>query len=176
MKQQLLASLRFLLLAVVFLGGAYTLLITGIGQTFFAEKADGSLIVEEGKVVGSKLIGQEFTAADYFQGRPTAVSNLAPFSVEQEELVAARTQKLLAENPTQETVPLDLVTASASGVDPHISVAAANFQVARLAEERSIQPAAINAIIKEQTKRDFSSNRSYVNVLELNLALDKLDQ
>ncbi|WP_265458082.1 potassium-transporting ATPase subunit C [Enterococcus sp. HY326] len=176
MKQTVLASLRFLVLAIVVFGGLYTLVITGVGQTFFSEKADGSLIVQEGKVVGSKLIGQDMQAADYFQGRPTEVSNLAVFSAEQASLVAKRKETLLTENPTQTEVPLDLVTASASGVDPDISLAAAEFQVARIANQRNLSEEAINAIIKAQTQRDFLSNRAYVNVLALNLALDKLSQ
>lgn len=171
---KIFSSLRFLLFAVILFGGLYTLLVTGIGQLFFNHQANGSPITREEQVVGSSLVGQDFSDGKYFSGRSGDVSQLSPVSDEQANNVRQRTEKLLAENPTETQVPNDLVTASASGVDPDISLAAANFQVERIAEIRQINPQKIRAIINETAEKDWFSSREFVNVLQLNLALDEL--
>ncbi|MTD40119.1 potassium-transporting ATPase subunit C [Erwinia sp. CPCC 100877] len=176
MKKSILGSLRFLILSLIVFGGLYTAAITGIGQLFFSDQANGSQVTKEKQVVGSKLIGQTFERANYFSGRSEKVSQLSPISPEQKQLVEKRTAAELAKNPTEKSVPNDLVTASASGVDPDISVAAAEFQVARIAKERSLSQQKIHEVIDEHSQKDWFSERSYVNVLQLNLALDKLEE
>ena len=170
MKKILGTQLRFLVFSILFFGGVYTAVITGVGQLLFSNQANGSQRMVEGEVVGSTLIGQQFLQPGYFAGRSNAVSQLSP---EQEGLVSDRKTALQRENQITE-VPVDLVTASASGLDPHISVAAAEIQVPRIAKERKQKETAIRAIIKEKTQKDWFSDRTFVNVLELNLALDKL--
>lgn len=174
MKKIVVSSVRFLLVSVVLFGGLYTLLVTGIGQLLFSEQANGSRVEKNDKVVGSLLIGQEFNDPGYFNGRSQNVSQLAPNSKQQQEKVAERINEELQKNPEQEKVPNDLVTASASGVDPHISLAAAKFQAERIAKERQVPLEEIHAILKQYEQKDLFSNRKYVNVLQLNLALDKL--
>ena len=180
MKQTFWASFRFLLVSTLLFGGVYTLLVTGVGQLLFPQQANGSLVEKDGKVVGSSLIGQANEPADeqseYFSGRPQSVSQLNPTSEALRQQVAERTQRQLENNPTQSEVPIDLVTASASGVDPDISVEAAHFQVDRIAEGRKISSQTINAIIEEHAETELFSTRKYVNVLALNLALDALQQ
>ncbi|MBV7392036.1 potassium-transporting ATPase subunit C [Enterococcus sp. ALS3] len=171
---KIFSSLRFLLFAVILFGGLYTLLVTGIGQLFFNHQANGSSVTREEQVVGSSLVGQDFFETKYFSGRSSDVSQLSPISKEQADHVRQRKEKLLAENPTETQVPNDLVTASASGVDPDISLAAANFQVERIAKARQINPQKIHAIINETAEKDWFSSREFVNVLQLNLALDEL--
>lgn len=173
MKKILGTQLRFLVFSILFFGGVYTAVITGVGQLLFSNQANGSQRMVEGEVVGSTLIGQQFLQPSYFAGRSNAVSQLSPVSAEQEGLVSDRKTALQRENQITE-VPVDLVTASASGLDPHISVAAAEIQVPRIAKERKQKETAIRAIIKEKTQKDWFSDRTFVNVLELNLALDKL--
>ncbi|WP_188205008.1 potassium-transporting ATPase subunit C [Desemzia incerta] len=174
MKKTFFASIRFLGLSIIFFGGVYTLLITGIGQLFFPTQANGSQIMENEQVVGSTLIGQQFEEEGYFSGRSQGVSQLSPFAEEQASLVKERTKAQLAANPTETDVPIDLVTASASGVDPHISMAAAEFQMDRIAEIRNISQEAISAIIKQNSQSDLFSSREYVNIMQLNQALDEL--
>ena len=174
MKKSMFSSLRFLVLSLIFFGGLYTVLVTGIGQLFFSNQANGSQVTEQGKVVGSKLIGQTFTQPKYFSGRDEKVSQLSPVSTEQEKLVEQRRSAELAKNPSEKKVPNDLVTASASGVDPDISIEAAQFQVARIAKERKTSEKKIHAIIEKHSQKDWFSDRRSVNVLELNLALDSL--
>ena len=163
MRKTVMGSIRFLLLSLLVFGGGYTLLVTGVGQLFFNEQANGSQVTNDGKVIGSKLIGQPFESTRYFSGRNEKVSQLSPVSKEQALLVEQRTKKQLQENPAQKEVPVDLVTASASGVDPDISVEAANFQEAD-----------IYAIIEKNSHKDWFSDRKYVNVLQLNLSLDQM--
>lgn len=174
MKKSIASSLRFLLLSLLVFGGLYTALVTGLGQLFFSQQANGSQVIVKGQTVGSKLIGQNFDQPSYFSGRPEKVSQLSPLSTEQEKKVANRTKQQLQENPTEKQVPNDLVTASASGVDPDISVAAAKFQVDRVAKERQTNPAKIHVIIEKNSQKDWLSQRRFVNVLALNLALDRI--
>lgn len=174
MKKSMFSSLRFLILSLLVFGGLYTVLVTGIGQLFFSNQANGSQVTEQGKVVGSKLIGQTFTQPKYFSGRDEKVSQLSSVSSEQGKLVEQRRSAELAKNPSEKKVPNDLVTASASGVDPDISIEAAQFQVARIAKERKTSEKKIHAIIEKNSQKDWFSDRRFVNVLELNLALDSL--
>ena len=173
MKKILGSQLRFLVMSILVFGGLYTVVITGVGQLLFSNQANGSQRIVDGEIIGSTLIGQQFLQPGYFAGRSDAVSQLSPVSAEQETLVSDRKTALQRENQITE-VPVDLVTASASGVDPHITVAAAEVQVPRIAKERNRKESAIRAIIKENTQKDWFSDRTFVNVLELNLALDKL--
>ena len=155
MKNTLFASIKFLLVSTVLFGGLYTLLVTGVGQVFFAHQANGSQIVEDGAVKGPELLAQPF---------------------DQKKTVAERTATLLAENPTQTSVPIDLVTASGSGVDPDISVEAALFQLPRIADTRGIDEQTIHDIINRNKVADLFSNREYVNIMTLNQQLDQLPE
>ncbi|MGG5373039.1 potassium-transporting ATPase subunit C [Enterococcus sp. AZ196] len=175
MKKSILGSLRFLMLSLIVFGGLYTVAVTGIGQLFFSDQANGSQITVNNQTVGSKLIGQSFEQPKYFSGRSEKVSQLSPASPEQKKLVESRRAAELAKNPTEKNVPNDLVTASGSGVDPDISLSAAEFQVARIAEVRGLSQGSIRKIIAEHRQKDWFSERYYVNVLQLNLALDKLE-
>ena len=170
----LFSSLRFLLLSLLVFGGVYTLAVTGIGQLFFSEQANGSKITIDSQVVGSKLIGQSFQQDKYFSGRDTQVRQLSPVSIEQARLVQKRVINELEKNPTQKKVPVDLVTASASGVDPDISLEAARFQIDRIAKKRGLSKEIIQGLLDKYRQKDWFSNRYFVNVLQLNLALDKL--
>lgn len=174
MRKTVMGSIRFLLLSLLVFGGGYTLLVTGVGQLFFNEQANGSQVTNNEEIIGSKLIGQPFESTRYFAGRNEKVSQLSPISKEQAIRVEQRTKKLLQENPAQKEVPVDLVTASASGVDPDISVNAANFQVPKIAQERGLKEADIYAIIEKNSHKDWFSDRKYVNVLQLNLSLDQM--
>lgn len=176
MKNTLFASIKFLLVSTVLFGGLYTLLVTGVGQVFFAHQANGSQIVEDGTVKGSELIAQPFDQAGYFQGRDQTVSQLSPYDTTQKKTVAERTAALLAENPTQTSVPIDLVTASGSGVDPDISVEAALFQLPRIADTRGIDEQIIHDIINRNKVADLFSTREYVNIMTLNQQLNQLPE
>ncbi|MGG5333043.1 potassium-transporting ATPase subunit C [Enterococcus sp. AZ163] len=165
------ASLRFLLFSLLIFGGLYTLLVTGVGQLLFPNQANGSVLEKNGKIVGSELIAQTFEGAGYFTGRSPEVSQLSPVSEKQKELLAARTNEAQKANSAVD-VPNDLVTASGSGVDPHISFEAAEFQIPRIASERKLSEAAIHDIIEKNSQKDWFSDRKFVNVLALNLALD----
>jgi len=173
MKKILRAQLSFLFLSILLLGGLYTVAVTGIGQLFFGHQANGSQEVVSGKVVGSSLIGQSFQQAAYFNGRGQDVTQLSPTSSEQKKLVENKTKLVQQSNQTTE-IPIDLVTNSASGVDPHISVASAESQVSRIAKERGEDLTKIRAIIQEKAQKDWFSDRMFVNVLELNLSLDNM--
>jgi K+-transporting ATPase ATPase C chain len=178
-------SLFVLLSAVT--GIAYPLLTTAVATPLFGDKAAGSLVVKDGKPVGSKLIGQNFAAPKYFWGRPSATSpqpnngtasggsNLGPLNPALVDAVKGRVEALKAADPdNKQPIPADLVMASGSGLDPHISPAAALYQVARVAKARSLATEKLTALIKEHTEDRqwglFGEPR--VNVLELNLALD----
>lgn len=173
------------LATTLLLGVVYPLVVTGLAQTLFRDQANGQLIYRDGRLVGSRLIGQRFESARYFHGRPSAAgagydaaasggSNLGPTSRALSERVASEVERLRRENPSQ-PVPVDLVTASASGLDPHISPDAARFQVPRLARERHIPAAELEALITERTeRRQFGVlGEPVVNVLLLNLDVDR---
>ena len=186
LKQLRPAIVSFLLLSLL-TGIAYPLLVTGISQVTMSGKANGSLIVKDGKPVGSELIGQSFSDPKYFWGRPSATgpmpnnasassgSNLGPTNPALMDAVKARVQALRDADPGNlQPVPVDLVTASGSGLDPHISPAAAEYQLARVARVRNLSPDAVRKLVAEHTEgRQFGIlGEPRVNVLELNLALD----
>lgn len=168
-------------------GVAYPLVVTGIGKTLFPAEAAGSLIQRDGKLVGSAMIGQNFSDPGHFWGRPSATgpnaynaaassgSNQGPLNPALVEAVKGRVEALRAADPGNTLpVPVELVTASASGLDPHIGPAAAGFQVQRVARARSIDVAKVRAMVAENTERPLFGilGEPVVNVLRLNLALD----
>jgi potassium-transporting ATPase KdpC subunit len=170
-------------------GVAYPLVVTGIAKVAFADQAAGSLVVRDGKVVGSSLIGQSFTDPKNFWGRPSATSpmstnagsssgsNQGPTNPALVDAVKGRIAALRAANPNNTLpVPVDLVTASASGLDPEISVAAAQYQVTRIASARGLPISKVEALIETQAQGRVLGflGEPRVNVLALNLALDKL--
>jgi len=170
----------------VLLGIIYPFIMTGLSELLFKEKARGSLIEREGKVIGSRLIGQPFKGPGYFRPRPSAAgsgydatasggTNLGPTSKQLfEEQVRGRSKQLRTQNPNGE-IPIDLITSSASGLDPHISPAAAEFQIPRVARERRMSENEVRRLVREHTEgRQFGVfGEPRVNVLELNLALDE---
>jgi potassium-transporting ATPase KdpC subunit len=187
MTAHLRPALMTLLLFTLITGVAYPLLVTGIAQVVFPAQANGSLIVKDGKVVGSALIGQPFDDPKYFWGRPSATSpfpnnaaassgsNLSPTNPALISAVQGRVDALRAADPTNKAaVPVDLVTASGSGLDPHISPAAALYQVSRVARERKLSPEAVRGLVDRHTEGRFLGllGEPRVNVLALNLALD----
>jgi K+-transporting ATPase ATPase C chain len=172
-------------------GAVYPAIVTLIAQTVFPYRANGSVIIRDGKAVGSELIGQTFEDAKYFWGRPSATtkddkdfpynaassgaSNLGPTNPELRDKVADRAEKLSKAHPDQkEPPPADLVMASASGLDPHISPAAAEYQVTRVAKARGLSADAVRQLVAAHTEgRSFGLlGEPHVNVLKLNLALD----
>jgi K+-transporting ATPase ATPase C chain len=170
----------------VLVGIIYPFVMTGLSDLLFKEKARGSLIEREGKVVGSRLIGQSFKGPGYFHSRPSAAgsgydatasggTNLGPTSKQLfEEQVRGRAKQLRTENPNA-TIPIDLITSSGSGLDPHISPAAADYQIPRVARERRMSEDKVKQLVEEHTEgRQFGVlGEPRVNVLELNLALDE---
>ena len=187
MKTLLRPALSLFVLLTAVTGVAYPLAVTGIAHLAFPEAANGSLIVNDGKVVGSRLIGQNFTDPGYFWGRPSATSpmpynasasagsNLGPLNPALSDAVKGRIETLRAAAPDNpKPIPVDLVTASASGLDPQISPAAAEYQVERVAKARQLDPGVVRALVIKYTEgrqwRIFGEPR--INVLELNLALD----
>lgn len=183
--KNLVTAILMTLVTTVLLGLIYPLVVTGIAQVLFPEKANGQLIVKDGQVIGSHLIGQPFSSPGYFRSRPSAAgaagydagassgSNLGPTSKKLIDRVKAEVEKLQAENPGK-PIPVDLVTTSASGLDPHISPAAAEFQVPRVARERGMSEDEVRQLVQAHTQsRQFGFlGEPSVNVLELNLALD----
>jgi K+-transporting ATPase ATPase C chain len=186
MWRDLKAALRLTLILSVLTGLVYPLVVTGLSQAFFHHRANGSLIVRGGRVVGSELIGQPFSGTGYFWSRPSATtpgynagastgSNLGPTNPALAERVTA-TVKALRHGHGEGAIPVDLATASASGLDPDISPAAALYQTARVARERGLPPETVRSLVQEhvEARQLGFLGEPRVNVLELNLALDGL--
>jgi K+-transporting ATPase, C subunit len=180
------STLLLFLLLVVLTGLIYPLTMTGVGQLLFPHQANGSLIKEHGRVVGSALIGQYFREPEYFWSRPSATSpmpynaagssasNLGPNNPVLAQHVAARVKALKAADPAEKgPVPVDLVTSSASGLDPDISIAAARYQIPRIAKAGDINPTVLQHLVQENTHYPLLGyiGEPVVNVLKLNLAL-----
>lgn len=190
----LVKSAKFLLVFTIICGMVFPLFITGISQIFFKDKSNGSIIEINGIKYGSELLAQEFTSDKYLWGRVmnldtstfknengeillySAPSNLSPASDEYKKLVEERVEKIQKANPEKgdEPIPVDLVTSSGSGLDPHISVAAADYQVDRIARERNMSKDEVQSIIDKYTNKRFLGvfGEETVNVLQVNLALD----
>lgn len=188
MLKELKPALLMLALLTVVTGGLYPLVVTGLAQGVFPHQANGSLIERDGRVMGSARIGQPFSAPKYFWSRPSTTgpvpynagassgSNLGPLNPALEEAVKARIAALKASDPGNTTpIPVDLVTASGSGLDPHISPAAAEWQVARVARARGLDAGRVRTLVAAHTEgRTFGVlGEARVNVLALNLALDR---
>ncbi|HSC44797.1 MAG TPA: potassium-transporting ATPase subunit KdpC [Candidatus Acidoferrum sp.] len=184
MKRNFLIALWFTLVTMLLFGVLYPLAITGVAQVIFPDRANGQIIERNGKAVGSRIIGQSFTQPGYFHSRPSAAgtgydasassgSNLGPTNKVLLERIQADVQKLQAESRGI-AIPIDLVTASGSGLDPEISPAAAEFQLARVARERGMKDEELRMLLQRYTKgREFGVfGEPRVNVLELNLELD----
>ena len=186
--KNLTTAVLMTIVTTISLGLIYPLVVTGIAQLTFADKANGQLIRgSDGTIIGSRLIGQPFSSPGYFRARPSAAgpsgydasassgSNLGPTSQKLIDRIRADVRKLRAENPGV-PVPVDLVTTSGSGLDPHISPAAAEFQIPRVARERGMHEAEVRNIVAAHTEgRQFVFlGEPRVNVLELNLDLDRL--
>ena len=187
MKRDLLTALLMTIVTTILLGLVYPLVVTVLAQMIFPERANGQLIkASDGTIIGSRLIGQAFSSPGYFRSRPSAAgdvgydavastgSNLGPTNQKLIERVKADVAKLQAENPAQ-PVPVDLVTTSASGLDPHISPAAAELQVPRVARERGLSEDDVRALVNANTagRQLGFLGEPTVNVLALNLALDE---
>jgi potassium-transporting ATPase KdpC subunit len=186
MKKNLVIALWFTLVTTVMFGVLYPLAITGLAQVLFPGRANGQLIEKNGKLVGSRIIGQAFTEPGYFHSRPSSAgtgyeptsssgSNLGPTNKLLIERVRNDVQKLQAENPNV-PIPIDLVTTSGSGLDPDISAAAAEFQIPRVAHSRGMKEDDVRSLVRRHTSgRDLGFlGEPRVNVLELNLDLDAL--
>ena len=182
-------AIVLLALFTILTGLLYPALVTGLAQVFFPQQANGSLILKNGQVVGSALIGQSFSDPKYFWGRPSATSpypynasassgsNLSPTNPVYLQAVEERARALRAVDPGNTAlIPVDLVTASASGLDPDISLEAARYQVSRVARARGLASAQVEALVNRYTQGRFLGifGEPRVNVLELNLALDEL--
>lgn len=190
MKQLVYRALVATLLLVLLTGIVYPLIVTGLVQAICKNQANGSLIMQNGQVVGSRLIGQNFSKPEYFHPRPSAAgnqgydassssgSNLGPTNARLQANVKANLNRVLAENPTATPgqVPVDLVTTSASGIDPHITPASAKLQIARVAKVRGMDEKKLTHLVEQFTEgRQFGLlGEPRVNVLLLNMALDRI--
>jgi len=185
MKKHLVTAFLMTVATTVLLGVVYPLVVTGLAQAFFHDKANGQIIYRQGQAVGSRIIGQAFTGPRYFHSRPSAAGNgydaansngsqLGPTNQKLIDRITADAATARSENPGR-PVPIDLVTTSASGLDPHISPEAAEFQVVRVARERGLPEETVRDLVQKHTERRdlglFGEPR--VNVLALNLALDE---
>ena len=181
-------TIMSLLLFTVLTGIIYPLAVTGIAQAVFPTQANGSIIAENGKAIGSSLLGQQFEDSKYFWGRLSATtpypyngssssgSNLGQSNPDLLKAVQARIQALHAADPSNRgQIPVDMVTASGSGLDPHISLAAAEYQVKRVAKSRNLDEAVVSTLVAKHTQGRWLNviGEPVVNVLELNLSLDK---
>jgi K+-transporting ATPase ATPase C chain len=190
MKRQVFNALCFFIIFAVITGLIYPLAITGLAQAFFRNQANGSLIDKEGKTIGSELIGQPFSDPKYFWGRLSATvpyaynaaassgANLGPSNPELRQAVMLRIQALQQVDPNNTSpIPVDLVTFSASGLDPDISIAAADYQIDRVARYRNLNADQVVDLVKRFTRgRQFGIlGEPRVNVLQLNMALDALE-
>lgn len=193
-KSVLPTALKMFLFITILCGVIYPLLVTGIAQVFFPDKANGSIIKVDGVKYGSELLGQQYTGDEYLWGRIMVLntstytdkegntlmyagpSNKSIASTEYKELIAERVQKIKEGNPdaTTDKIPVDLVTCSGSGLDPHISVAAAEYQIQRIAKSRKMKTEDVQKVIDKYTTGRFVGvfGEKVVNVLEVNLALD----
>jgi K+-transporting ATPase ATPase C chain len=185
MKKNLWISIAMTVVTTVLLGLVYPMVVTGLAQVIFPHKANGQLIVKNGRVMGSKIIGQRFSGPGYFHSRPSAAgngydaansggSNLGPTNQKLLDRVKGDVMVAQSENPGA-PVPIDMVTTSASGLDPHITAANADFQLPRVAQARGISVEQLRAVVSKHTEgRQFGIlGEPRVNVLELNLDLDR---
>jgi K+-transporting ATPase ATPase C chain len=186
MRRNLITAVLYTVVTTLLFGVVYPFVVTGLAQVLFHDKANGQLLYRDGQLVGSRIIGQPFTAPQYFHSRPSAAgngydaansggSNYAPTNKKLIDRVAGDVAAYQPEHPGTE-VPIDLVTASASGLDPDITPAAAEFQVARIARERHLPEDAVRRLVMEHTQgRQLGFlGEPRVNVLLLNLDLDRL--
>jgi potassium-transporting ATPase KdpC subunit len=185
MRRHLITAVLYTIVTTMIFGLVYPFIVTGLAQVLFRDKANGQLIVRDGQLVGSRLIGQPFTGAGYFHSRPSAAgngydaanssgSNYAPTNKKLIDRVAGDVAALGADHPHTD-VPVDLVTASGSGLDPDITPAAAEFQIARIARERHLAEDAVRKLVAQHTQdRQWGFlGEPRVNVLELNLDLEQ---
>jgi K+-transporting ATPase ATPase C chain len=186
MRKNLITSVLMTLVTTLLFGLLFPLLITGLAQVLFPNKANGQLVTRNGAVVGSRLIGQSFSSPGYFHSRPSSAgtgydasssggSNLGPTNQSLMARVQGDADRLQAENPGT-AIPMDLLTTSGSGLDPHISPEAAEFQVPRIAKERGLSEDRVREAVRQHTEpRQFGFlGEARVNVLELNLTLDEI--
>lgn len=183
--RNIIISIKAFILFSILLGLVYPLTITGIAQLTMPQKANGSLITQNGQIVGSNLIGQNFDKPEYFNSRPSAVgynafgsgaSNFGPTNKKFIENVQARIKKIKQVDNIKDNIPADMVLASASGLDPHISTENAEIQATRVAKIRKVSREKINQLIGENTDTNFLGlwGKRGVNVLKLNMALDNV--
>lgn len=185
MRRHLITAILYTVVTTILFGVIYPYAVTGLAQIFFKDKANGQLIYQQGQLIGSRIIGQSFSAPGYFHSRPSAAangydaanssgSNYAPTNKKLIDRITSDTASAQTDLPGAD-VPIDLVTASASGLDPDITPAAAEFQVARVARVRHLETSTVRQLVAQHTRgRQFGFlGERRVNVLELNLALDE---